>query len=137
MPLSFITDVILEQVDSSIALDVPHTVVTAVAQSSSSIGSVPPGFTKHLEPICTASASAPLLEANCYMVLLENQDNEMTSTEVPPVPLEEGEFTSVITKRIKKLLKKSEKIKVKVKPGNRANSTSRAFLMKGAKHKFF
>lgn len=132
-----ISGVVLEQVDNSISLDAPQTVATIVAQLTSSIGSIPPGLNKLLEPVCAASTSTPLVETNCDMGSLKIYDNEVTSTEAHSMSLEEGEFTPVITKKNKKLFKKFEKVKMKMKRGNKVTSTSHAFLMKGAKLKHF
>lgn len=55
MDMLFISDVVLEQVNNSIALDTPQPIATVVAQFSSSIGRMPPGFNKLLELVCAAT----------------------------------------------------------------------------------
>lgn len=126
---------ILDQVSFPVAT-VVLPVILAVPQTSSSIGSIPPGFlNKHLDPVCSASISALPVEVNGAQLLLGSSELEVNSVETPL--LEEGEFTPVVTKKTKKLLKKSEKAKVKLKPTSCAPCSSRVLLRKGPKHKRF
>lgn len=117
-----------------------------IPQSISSDSSIPPGFrVKHgaTEGMASSSSSPLHTGAVVFGSTLDGLHSAATSSAIPEEPREEGEFTPVLSKKTKKKSKiaakastKPEKVKVKVKPGIRANSTSSAFLMKGAKHKF-
>ncbi|XP_062020823.1 uncharacterized protein LOC133737236 [Rosa rugosa] len=124
---------IIPEIDTSLAVQV-HAKNALMVQDSSSIASVPPGFSK-LDGTPEVGTCRNELETTDDVTSIRNQEvnaNDVIPIRKPEVlldeALEEGEFTPVVTKKAKKLQKRSEKVKVKPKPGLRAR------VQKSAKH---
>lgn len=111
------------------------------SEQSSSLDSAPPGFRKHdsnaLVPD-TNSNSTPIA-SGIVPALLGPSDIHLNSVCLligeTSTAREEGEFTSVISKKTKKQLKLAVKEKSKTKPTLCKLSNGRPLLQKGAKHK--
>ncbi|XP_062014529.1 uncharacterized protein LOC133731082 [Rosa rugosa] len=104
---------------------------------SASSESVPPGFTR-MEPDIeiqpASSTSTPEISSVPPPIIMADSNLSDCQMEVRTENLEEGEFTPVLHKKSKKLLKQNEKAKMKIishKPAGRA------LLRKGATLKHF
>lgn len=117
--------------DSSLLLQLAEN--NAQDPSSSSSLSVPPGFQKFESEPCP-SVTTPPIGAHLAAADLE-ADSACVTKDMPPVDIEEGEFTPVISKKSKKKSKQAEKPRVKVV--GRKTGPCRVPFRKGAKHSVF